>query len=101
MYLAILIDVLIYIPIIELSIQVRWQNVMSYVHVAIPRRHIDRGDYDYCRMPGTRQLSPLKVGEDNSYWNLKIKNNSNSSIIMVKPKVAIGVLRHAKSKSGI
>ena len=25
-----------------------------------------RGDYDYCRVPGTRQLSPLEVGEDNS-----------------------------------
>ena len=25
-----------------------------------------RGDYDYCRVPGTLQLSPLEVGEDNS-----------------------------------
>ena len=25
-----------------------------------------RGDYDYCRVLGTRQLSPLEVGEDNS-----------------------------------
>ena len=24
-----------------------------------------RGDYEYCRVPGTRQLSPLEVGEDN------------------------------------
>ena len=24
------------------------------------------GDYDYCRVSGTRQLSPLEVGEDNS-----------------------------------
>ena len=30
-----------------------------------------RGDYDYCRVPGTRQLSPLDVGEDNS--NLETK----------------------------
>ena len=27
---------------------------------------VTRGDYDYCRVPGTRQLSPLEVGEDNS-----------------------------------
>ena len=25
-----------------------------------------RGDCDYCRVPATRQLSPLEVGEDNS-----------------------------------
>ena len=25
-----------------------------------------RGDYDYCRVPGMRQLSPLEIGEDNS-----------------------------------
>ena len=25
-----------------------------------------RGDYDYCPVPGTRQLSPFEVGEDNS-----------------------------------
>ena len=24
-----------------------------------------RGDYDYCRVLGTRQLYPLEVGEDN------------------------------------
>ena len=30
-----------------------------------------RGDYDYCRVLDTWQLSPLKVGEDNS--NLETK----------------------------
>ena len=25
-----------------------------------------RGDYDYWRVPGTRQLSPLEAGEGNS-----------------------------------
>ena len=25
-----------------------------------------RGDYAYCRVPGTQQLPPLEVGEDNS-----------------------------------
>ena len=42
-----------------------------------------RGDYDYCRVPGTRQLSPHEVGEDNSEFE---------SINMVKQKVVIGVL---------
>ena len=27
---------------------------------------ITRGDYDYCRVTGTLQLSSLEVGEDNS-----------------------------------
>ena len=31
-----------------------------------------RGDDDYCRVPGTRQLYPLEVGEDN--YNLNPKN---------------------------
>ena len=26
-----------------------------------------RGDYEYCRVPETRQLSPLVVGKDNSF----------------------------------
>ena len=30
-----------------------------------------KGDYDYCRAPETRQLSPLKVGEHNSKFELK------------------------------
>ena len=30
-----------------------------------------RGDYDYCRVPETRQLSSLEAGEDNS--NLETK----------------------------
>ena len=30
-----------------------------------------RGDYDYCRVLGTRQLSILEVGEDNSKSKLK------------------------------
>ena len=30
-----------------------------------------RGDYDYCRVPGTWQLSPLEVGEDNSKFEPK------------------------------
>ena len=30
-----------------------------------------RGDYDYCRVPGTRQLYILEVGEDNSKLKLK------------------------------
>ena len=33
--------------------------------------HSFRGDYDYCRVPGTRQLSPLEVGEDNSKFEPK------------------------------
>ena len=28
--------------------------------------HLFRSDYDYCRVPVTRQLSPLEVGEDDS-----------------------------------
>ena len=40
-----------------------------------------RGDYDYCRVPGTRQLSPLEVGENNSKFEpKKTKENSNQSI---------------------
>ena len=31
-----------------------------------------RGVYDYCRVPGTRQLSPLEVGEDKKNSNLSI-----------------------------
>ena len=30
-----------------------------------------RGDYDYCQVPGTRQLSPHEVGEDNSKFEQK------------------------------
>ena len=32
---------------------------------------LSRGDYDYCRVPGTQQLSPLEVGEDNSKFEPK------------------------------
>ena len=56
-----------------------------------------RGDYDYCRVPGTQQLSPLEVGEDNSRFEPK----NLKSINMVKQKVVIGVFRHAESKSGL
>ena len=56
-----------------------------------------RGDYDYCRVPGTWQLSPLEVGEDNS----KLEPKKFKSIDMVKQKVVIGVFRHAESKSGL
>ena len=52
-----------------------------------------RGDYVYCRVPGTRQLSPLEVGEDNS----KFVPKKLKSINMVKQKVVIGVLRHVES----
>ena len=49
------------------------------------------GDYDYCRVPGTRQLSPLEVGQDNS--KIELKNEEKfKSITMVKQKVVIGVL---------
>ena len=35
-----------------------------------------KGDYDYCQVPGTRQLCPLEVGEDNSKFEpKKIKIN--------------------------
>ena len=30
-----------------------------------------RGDHDYSQVPGTRQLSPLEVGEDNSKYEPK------------------------------
>ena len=57
----------------------------------------DQGDYDYCRVPGTRRLSPLEIGEDNSKF--KHKNlRKFKSINMVKHKVVIGVFRHAESK---
>ena len=29
------------------------------------------GDYDYCRVLGTRWLSPIEVGEDNSKFESK------------------------------
>ena len=35
------------------------------------KSYCSRGDYDYCRVPGTRQLSPLEVGEDNSKFEPK------------------------------
>ena len=35
-----------------------------------------RGDYDYCQVPGTRQLSPVEVGEDNSKFEpRKLRKN--------------------------
>ena len=38
--------------------------------------NIKQGDYDYCRVPGTRQLSPLEGGEDNSnFKHKKIEKN--------------------------
>ena len=62
--------------------------------------HVTRGDYDYCRVPGTRQLSPFEVGDDNS--KLKHKNwEKVKSINTVKQKVVLGVTRHAESKSGL
>ena len=57
-----------------------------------------RGDYDYCRVPGTRQLYPLKVGEDNS----KSKHKKLRKIPIHQygqKKGVVGVLRHAGSKS--
>ena len=51
-------------------------------------------------MPGTRQLSPLEVGEDNSKFEPK-KLRKFKSIDMVKQKVVIGVFKHAESKSGL
>mgnify|MGYP001796591655 FL=1 len=47
-----------------------------------------RGDYDYCRVPGTRQLSPL---EDNSKSEPK-KLEKFKSINMIKQKAVIGFL---------
>ena len=42
-------------------------------------------------MPGTQQLSPLEVGEDNS--NLDLKNSEKyKSVNMVKQRVVIGFL---------
>ena len=35
------------------------------------RLFVSRGDYDYCRVPGTWQLSPLEVGENNSKFEPK------------------------------
>ena len=35
-------------------------------HLLFTYMAIIRGNYDYCRVPGTWQLSPLEVGEDNS-----------------------------------
>ena len=60
-------------------------------------KNVRRGDYDYWRVPLTRQLSPLEVGEDNS----KFKPKKFKSINMVKQKVVIGVFRHTESKSGL
>ena len=51
-------------------------------------------------MPGTRQLSSLELGEDNSKFE-PINLRKFKSIDMVKQKVVIGVFKHAESKSGI
>ena len=42
---------------------------------------VTKGGYDYCRVPGTRQLTHFEEGEDNSNFELtKSKKNSNLSI---------------------
>ena len=46
-----------------------------------------RGDYEYGRVPGIRQLSPLEVGEDNSNSKPQKKWEKFKSINMVKQKV--------------
>ena len=45
---------------------------------------ITRGDYDYCGLPETLQLSSLEVGEDNSKFEPEI--GKFKSINMVKQK---------------
>ena len=44
---------------------------LSCLHCIGKAKGKGRGDYDYCRVPGTRQLSPLEVGEDNSKFEPK------------------------------
>ena len=78
----------------------KWLRKRSY----IPRNFLikkTRGDYDYCQVPGTRQLSPLEVGEDNSKFEPKKIKKKFNFINIVKHKVVVGVLRHAESKSGL
>ena len=58
------------------------------------------GNYDYCRVMGTRQLSPLEVGEDNSKFEPK-KLKKFKFINMVKQKVVIRVFKNAESRSGV
>ena len=59
-----------------------------------------RGDYDFCRVPGTRQLSPLEVGEDNSKFEpqklRKIQIHQYG-----QTKGCYRGFRHAESKSGL
>ena len=43
------------------------QGINDNLHIFLnvkSLKAIDRGDYDYCRVPGTRQMSPLEVGEE-------------------------------------
>ena len=56
-----------------------------------------RGDYDYCQVPGTRQLSSLEVGEDNS----KFEPKKLRKIQIHKYGQKTGAFRHPESKSGI
>ena len=57
------------------------------------------GDYDYCRVPGTRQLSPLEVGDYNSKF--EPKREIFKYINFVNQKVVRGLSGHAESISGL
>ena len=61
---------------------------------------IARGDYAYCRMPGTWQLSPLWVGEDNSNLEPKILRKVQFHQYG-QTKSYYRVFRHAAFNSGL
>ena len=53
------------IKIANFQICIRFQCSKNYAQGGMAENEVYiRGDYDYCRVPGTRQLSPLEVGED-------------------------------------
>ena len=59
-----------------------------------------RGDYDYCRVPGIWQLSPLQVGEDNS--KLETKKLRKIQIYQYgQTKGCFRGFRHVESKSDL
>ena len=66
--------------------------VYSTTHIVNKEKSGSRGDYGYCRVPGTRQLSPLEVGEYNSKLDpKKLSKNSNPSIWANKSGLSFGL----------
>ena len=63
--------------------------LISMTAIFIPIVTLNRGDNDYCPVPGTQKLSTLGIAEDNSKLEPKRTYKKSNSLNMVKQKVVI------------